>query len=551
MKRLSHIIRLIHINFILARHGLDRVILSLHLFRPLRFLIYFNPWNWFRYKPYHRGKAIREALQDLGPIFVKFGQALSTRRDLFPDDIADELALLQDKVPPFPVQQAKDIVEKTYGRPIGELFQDFSMDVLASASIAQVHAATLFDGDKVVVKILRPRVKKDIQRDIALMYMIADLAEKYWPASKRFRPREVVEEFERTIIDELDLMREAASASQLRRHFSDSPLLYIPEIAWPYARENVLVMERIHGIPITDMDELKRHHINIKKLAERGVEIFFTQVFRDSFFHADMHPGNLFVVPDKPEEPQYLAVDFGIMGTLDEKDKRYVAENLHAFFHRDYHKVAVLHVESGWVPPNTRVSEFEAAIRTLCEPIFERPLKEISFAQLLIKLFQTGRRFNMEIQPQLILLQKTLVAVEGLGRQLYPELDLWSTAKPFLERWFKENFGTKAFADRLKHYIPIWAEQLPELPSLLHDVLSTVKQQQATFQQRKLEEARKTGKTTRRRLFAFGFGSAFILGAFLMMGSNLYLKESPLLQISYALLAVGTLSLVFGWANKK
>ena len=471
MKSISRLARLIQISFILFHYGLDELVLSLHLFRPLRFFIYLNPYRRVN-KKMPRGERIRLALEDLGPIFVKFGQALSTRRDFIPIDIADELAKLQDRVPPFSGEEAKSIIESCIRRPIAEAFSEFDINPLASASIAQVHAAKLLaTGQEVVLKVLRPGVYKRISRDIDLLYALADLAIRYWRPAKQLRPREIVLEFEACLKDELDLLREGANASQLRRNFSNSDLLYIPEIHWLYTSRKVLVMERIYGISISDISALKKQGINLKKLAERGVEIFFTQVFRDCFFHADMHPGNIFVSPKNKENPQYLGVDFGIMGSLSPEDQRYLAENLMAFFNRDYRLVAQLHVESGWVSENTRINEFEAAIRTVCEPIFERPLKEISFGQLLLRLFQTARRFNMEVQPQLVLLQKTLFNVEGLGRQLYPDLDLWNTAKPFLEHWLRKQVGPRAFLRKIREYAPYWAERLPEIPDLAYQIM--------------------------------------------------------------------------------
>ena len=486
MKVLKRLFRLIQINFILARYGLDELILSLHLFRPLRFLIYINPWNWRANRQCLRGERLRLALEALGPVFVKFGQALSTRRDLLPEDIANELAKLQDKVPPFPGEIAKQMIEKAYGFSIEDAFHDFDITPLASASIAQVHTAKLHDGKEIIIKVLRPHVQKSIQRDVALLYTLAGLAERYWSEGPRLRPSGVVAEFERHLLDELDLLREAASASQLRRNFLNSPLLYIPEVHWNYTRKNILVQERIYGIPISDIAALKQHNINLKVLAERGVEIFFTQVFRDCFFHADMHPGNIFVSPNNPDNPQYLGVDFGIMGTLNPFDQRYLAENLLAFFNRDYQRVAELHVESGWVPANTPVDQFEAAIRTVCEPIFERPLKDISFGQLLLQLFQTAGRFNMHVQPQLVLLQKTLFNVEGLGRQLYPDLDLWATAKPFLERWLKKQIGPRAFLRKIRRNIPYWSEKLPDIPDLLYQTLVDLNEQKRLRKQSEL-----------------------------------------------------------------
>ncbi len=461
------------ISRILLRHGLDELILTTHLFRPLRIIRFFSPSFWLRHRARRpRGERIRRALEDLGPIFVKFGQILSTRRDLLPDDLADELAKLQDQVPPFSGDKAVQIIEQSFKLPIDQIFLDFDRQPLASASIAQVHKATLLDGREMVVKVVRPDIEKVIRRDLSLLYAIADKVEKYWSEGKRLRPHEVVEEFDKNIIDELDLLREAANASQLRRNFKDSPLLYIPEVDWDHCRKKVMVMERIHGMPVTNMVDLKAMDIDFKALAEMGVEIFFTQVFRDNFFHADMHPGNIFV----SNSGQYIAIDFGIMGSLSNDDQRYLAENFLAFFNRDYYRVAELHVLSGWVPADTRIDDFESAIRSVCEPIFEKPLHEISFGQLLLRLFQTARRFNMEVQPQLVLLQKTLLNIEGLGRQLYPQLDLWDTAKPFLENWMKEQLGFRSFAKQVKHQAPLWMEQLPEFPGHVFDLVQQARQ---------------------------------------------------------------------------
>lgn len=477
MKKIKQLFRLIYINHILAKNGLDNVIVSLHLFAPLRFIVYLNPWNWLRKRPLTHGEALRKSLEELGPIFIKFGQALSTRPDILPPEIALELSKLQDNVPPFPSDEAMSIMKTAYGQEPQDIFSHIDKNPLASASMAQVHAATLKSGEEVIVKILRPNMRQIIKQDISIMYTIASLAERYWPEGRRFRPKEIVKEFEYTLLNELDLMREAANAAQLRRNFNHSPLLYIPEIYWDYSRTNLLVMERIYGIPVSDIGSLIEHDVNIKKLAERGVEIFFTQVFRDCFFHADMHPGNIFVSYKNPQNPQYICIDFGIIGTLNDSDKRYLAENLAAFFNRDYRRVAQLHVESGWVSRDTRIDEFESAIRTVCEPIFEKPLKDISFGQIILRLFQVARRFQMQVQPQLVLLQKTLLAIEGLGRQLYPDLDLWETAKPFLEKWLKEQIGPKAIFHQLKQNLPFFAEQLPNMPKLIFDVLALQKEQ--------------------------------------------------------------------------
>lgn len=481
MAPIKQFFRLLQINYILAKNGLDKVFVSLGIFKFFRFLVYLNPWNWFGRKKIPRGVALRQTLEELGPIFVKFGQALSTRPDILPKDIASELAKLQDNVPPFANDIALDIIAKDYGMPATEVFANFTLDPLASASIAQVHAATLLTGEDVVVKILRPKIKKIIKKDLGILKTVAYLMEKYSKEARRFKPREIVKEFEKNIFDELDLHREAANGSQLRRNFLNSPLLYVPAIHWDYVTDNVLVMERIYGIPVSDLSELKKRNIDLKKLAERGLEIFFTQVFRDCFFHADMHPGNIFVATNNPQNPQYICIDFGIIGTLNDNDKRYLAENLLAFFNRDYKKIAILHIESGWVSKQTRADEFESAIRTVCEPIFEKPLKDISFALVILKLFQVARRFEMEVQPQLVLLQKTLLAVEGLGRQIYPELNLWNTAKPYLEKWIRERIGIKSLFKHVKDNAPFFIEQLPYMPKLINDVLLNLKEQKYTI----------------------------------------------------------------------
>lgn len=467
MKHPKLILRLLHINWVFVSHGLDDLILKTHLFRPLRFFAFLSPSFWRQNKLESRGIRIRRTLEDLGPIYIKFGQALSTRKDILPDDIADELVKLQDKVPPFSDQQAREVIEKELGMPIKDVFSEFSSSPLASASIAQVHAATLHTGEDVIVKVLRPDVEKWIHSDIGLLYELANLAEKFWDDAKRLHPTEIVAEFEKTLLNELDLVMEAGNCSKLRGNFKASQALYVPEIHWEYTRKKILVMERIYGIPVGEIETLRKNNADFKTLAERGVEIFFTQVFRDNFFHADMHPGNVFVeLPDK-----YIAVDFGIMGTLTKSDQRYLAENLLGFFNRDYHRVAKAHIDSGWVPANTSVEEFESAIRSVCEPIFDKPLKDISFGLLLLRLFQTARRFNMEVQPQLVLLQKTLLNIEGLGRQLYPELDLWSTAKPFLEEWFKERLSPKSKIKQAIQKFPEMTEKFPEVPQLIFQAL--------------------------------------------------------------------------------
>ena len=512
--------RIFTIQLVLIRYGLDEVVFAIHLFRPFRFLLYLLPWNWFHRKRDPRGVRIRQALEALGPIYVKFGQILSTRRDLLPDDIAAELARLQDRVPPFPSDRARALIEAALGQSIAEAFARFEDTPLASASIAQVHAATLHDGREVVVKVVRPGIERTIANDVSLLYYMAGLAERYSREARRLRPVEVVQEFETTILDELDLLREAANASQLRRNFVDSDMLYVPEVYWPLCRRNVMVMERISGIPVSDIAALRRAGVDLQLLSERGVEIFFTQVFKHNFFHADMHPGNIFVGADN----RYLAVDFGIMGTLSPEDQRYLAENFLAFFRRDYHRVAELHVESEWVPRTTRVDEFEAAIRTVCEPIFERPLKDISFGQLLLRLFQTARRFDMTVQPQLVLLQKTLLNIEGLGRQLSPDLDLWRTAKPFLERWMSEQVGARAFVGNLKQSIPQWTEALPELPMLIHRTLNQASNGNliVQWQSEELRKLRHELRRANRRNVMAITGTGLIISAALIYGLDGY-----------------------------
>ena len=551
MIRPAQILRLAHINFVLVRHGLDEIILATHLFRFFRFLYYLAPWNWVPRRREPRAVRIRKALEDLGPIYVKFGQILSTRRDLLPDDIAEELARLQDRVPPFPGARAKAMIEAAEGQPVGEVFLAFDETPLASASIAQVHAARLHDGTDVVVKVLRPNIRQYIRRDVSLLRTIADMAERYWKESRRLRPCEVIAEFEKTLYDELDLLREAANASQLRRNFKDSDMLYVPEVYWTYCRPNVMVMERISGISVSNIGALRASGIDLKALSERGVELFFTQVFRHNFFHADMHPGNIFVSP----LGRYMAVDFGIMGTLNPVDQRYLAENFLAFFRRDYRRVAELHVESEWVPSGTRVDEFESAIRTVCEPIFEKPLKEISFGNVLLRLFQTARRFNMEIQPQLVLLQKTLLNIEGLGRQLYPDLDLWQTAKPFLERSMSEQIGVRALLRNLKESIPALSESLPELPHLAHKLLEQATSGKLRLEWTSAELHRLRGEINRanRRTINAVVGTGLLLGAAIIYGLD---GHAPTLIFGAPLLswicgALGLAILAINWTESR
>ncbi len=459
------IFRLIKISFVAFRFGLDEFILNQGrlriLYKPIKWLTFWRKLD----KP--RGVRLRLALEALGPIFIKFGQMLSTRRDLLPMDLADELAKLQDQVPPFSSDFAFETIKKVYGKPVSEVFASFNAKPIASASVAQVHLAVLPDKTEVAVKILRPNIARIIAHDIALMETGAAVAEALWPDGKRLKLKQVVTEFARHLDDELDLMREAANCSQLRRNFLNSTELLVPEVFWDYCRSNVMVMQRVNGTPISHVDELRTQGVDIPYLARMGVEIFFTQVFRDGYFHADMHPGNIFVGNDG----RYIAVDFGIMGTLSDEDKNYLAQNFLAFFRRDYRRVAEAHVEAGWAPKDTRVDDFETAIRAVCEPIFDKPLKEISFGRVLLQLFQTSRQFNVEIQPQLVLLQKTLLNIEGLGRDLDPDLDLWKTAKPFLENWMTEQIGLRGFISRMQKEAPNWAIIFPQFPRLIHHSL--------------------------------------------------------------------------------
>ena len=489
------------------------------------------------------GLRLRLALEALGPIFIKFGQMLSTRRDLLPSDIANELAKLQDRVPPFPEQQSIDIIEAGLGLKIGDVFSEFENTPMASASVAQVHAGKLKTGENVVAKVIRPGIEKIIEQDIALLLTLAKLVERYLPDGRRLKATEVVNDYRITILDELDLQREAANTSQLKRNFYDSDLLHVPEVYWDYTNSQVFVMERIYGIPVTDIDTLKAHNIDLKALAERGVEIFFTQVFRDSFFHADMHPGNIFVATNNTDKPQYIAIDCAIIGSLSEDDQYYLARNLLAIFKRDYRQVAELHVECGWVPDTTPINEFESAMRAVCEPIFERPLGEISFGQLLIYLFQTARRFDMEIQPSLVLLQKTLLNIEGLGRQLYPQLDLWTTAQPFLEKWLEQRYSPLGILKRASRNMPAWLEQLPHLPD---DLLNHLKQSRKMVEQnqdlqQRIDDLQSTLKNSNNTSRGTGWVLACIATAAIIAQPAILSALSTLPAASWGLLALALL----------
>jgi ubiquinone biosynthesis protein len=507
--------RLIRIVFTLLRLGIDELALSGFRQRWVRVLAWCVTLGRRYSEP--RGVRLRLALEHLGPIFIKFGQVLSTRRDLLPLDVADELAKLQDSVPPFPAAQARAIVEAELRQPIEAVFSSFDAEPIASASVAQVHFATLKDGREVAVKVLRPGMLTVIDDDLAILHTLARWVERLSVDGKRLRPRDVVAEFDTYLHDELDLVREAANAAQLRRNMADLPLILVPEMHWALCTQSVCVMERMTGVPISQVERLREAGVDIKKLARDGVTIFFTQVFRDGFFHADMHPGNIQVSIAPATFGRYIALDFGIIGTLTETDKEYLAQNFIAFFRRDYKRVAELHVESGWVPPSTRVDALEQAIRAVCEPHFDRPLKEISLGQVLMRLFQTSRRFNVEIQPQLVLLQKTLLNVEGLGRQLDPDLDLWATAKPFLERWMNEQVGWRALVRRLKDEAPQYAKLLPELPRLLHQALHARQRDEAPLLAALLREQRRTNRLIQgAMLAALGFVAGAVLAQILL-----------------------------------
>ncbi len=513
IRQLHHALK---INRTLVRYGLDEFLTPtpLAVLRPVAKLFSFS----FRKSAHDksRGERLRLALTELGPIYIKLGQMLSTRRDLVPPDIADELARLQDQVEPFSSEEAKNVVEQQLGSTLDAVFSDFNTTPLASASIAQVHEATLKTGEAVVIKVLRPKIRQKIRRDLSMMYELASWAEKYSSEARRLRIKEVVKEYDSTLEREIDLRIEAANTSHLRHNFQDSELLYVPKVYWDYTRSKVMVVEKIAGTPIGDVRRLKDEGVNMKELADRGVEIFFTQVFRDSFFHADMHPGNIFVDTSNPEKPQYIAIDCGIMGTLDEDDKRYLAHNFLAFFDRDYKRIAELHVESGWIDEDVSIPEFESAIRAACEPIFGKALAEISFGHFLIQLFQTARRFNMQVQPQLVLLQKTLLYVEGLGRQLYPELDLWETAQPYLRKWLRDQIGPKAIFEEVKTQLPDWLHKAPKIPGLLFDNVQRLGQELEKFDSLKQEltqlEQYKLRQSAAQKHAIIGSGFALLSG---------------------------------------
>ncbi len=532
----KHIGRMVTIHRTLHKFGLDQQLFADTKIAPLLWLQPIAPWTWQTRHKGSRGECIRLALEALGPIFIKFGQALSTRLDLLPPDISEELIKLQDNVPPFDSRLAMDIIETQLNKPISELYNHFDSTPLASASIAQVHTAQLKDGSDVVVKVVRPDILPIIKLDIGILRTLANITEALIPFTRRLHPVEVVSEFEKTILDELDLMREAANAALLRRNFDGSSLLYVPDIYWSHTAPQVMTMERIYGTPVSDLETLRAQSVSIEKLSEDGVIIFFTQVFKHNFFHADMHPGNIFVLPDG----RYAAIDFGIMGTLTPEDQRYLAENFLAFFNRDYWRVAQLHIDSGWVGADTRVNELEAAIRSVCDPIFDRPLKDISFGLVLLRLFQVARRFKMEIQPQLVLLQKTLLNIEGLGRQLNDELDLWKTAKPFLQDWMNERLGPKGFIKNVKAQLPYLIENLPHLPVQHQQMIKAMNEHlpaQSALLTRLINEQQHNRHGQQR--IALGL-SLVLMGLFL---PELMLLES---WVRIALLTTGLVLLIIG-----
>ncbi len=536
--------RALKVSAILVRYRLDELLQEAHLFRAMQVARLFTVLSRARVADLPRGERLRLALQEMGPVFVKFGQILSTRRDLLPPDIAEELTLLQDRVPPFPGEEAQAIVEHALGDKVENLFAAFDREPLASASIAQVHAATLPDRSEVVVKVVRPGVEKQLRRDIDLLLYLASLLERYWDGSERVRPRDIVEEFETYVFDELDMQREAANASALRRNFDDSGELYIPEVYWPYCKDRVLVMERVSGIPVNDIEALQAAGVDLPKLARRGIKVFYTQVFRDNLFHADMHPGNIFVDVSNPADASFIAMDFGIVASLTPKDLHYIAENFVALFNRDYFRVAKLHVDAGWVPPETRLDELEAAVRSVGEPNFTRPINEISFGKLLMKLFQVARRFNLQIQPQLIMLQKTLLNIEGLGRQLHPDLDIWAVAKPELESIMREKHGFDQTARRLADRMPGWIGKAPEMPGLVHEFLrqATSGQLRTRLESADIEAIRRLQERGERQRWRGTTGAAVLVSGALLTA----FEAAPLLVSGWSVPGL-TLMAAGGW----
>lgn len=552
---MEQILRLLAIQRIFIKYGLDEFIFALRLFRPVRFIFYLFPWNWFGRKKGTRAERMRLMLEELGPIYVKLGQILSTRRDVMPEDIANEFAKLQDNVAPFSGKLAREIIEKAYQCDLDDIFLEFDETPLASASIAQVHLATLKDGRDFIIKVLRPGIEAVIRQDLMLLKYLAGKAEKYYPKNNALHFTGVVEEFEKTLLNELDLQREAANASQLRRNFSDEVSYYVPEINWQLTHRHVLAMERVAGISVQDKKSLIEAGVDLKWLAEYGVEIFFTQVFRDNFFHADMHPGNMFVVPATKEQPSTIKViDFGIMCSLTEFDQRYLADNFIAFLNRDYHRVAALHIESGWVPKETRMDELSAAIRTVCEPLLDRPMHEISFGELLQRLFQIARSFNVEIMPQLLMLQKTIINIEGIGRQLYPDLDLWKTARPQLERWMDERIGRKGLLKAATENMPKLIYRLPDLPNKIIDLIDRANDGTIEMENKseEIHHLREEMKCYNQRTVLAVVGSGFLMSASIIYAldntTHGTLASVPI--VSWLLGFAGMMLLYLSWQEK-
>ena len=552
---MSNFLRLLAIQRVLISHGLDEIIFATHLLRPVRFLFYILPWNWFSKNKQKRAVRMRLMLDELGPIYVKLGQILSTRRDLIPEDIADEFAKLQDNVAPFPGEIARKIIEDAYGCNISDVFLKFDEVPLASASVAQVHSATLKDGRDFIIKVIRPEIEKLIRKDLDLLQLLAEKAERYNKNAKSLKFTGVVKEFEKTIFNELDLQREASNASQLYRNFRDERRYHVPRIDWELTRRNVLAIERVEGISIRDINALKVASIDLKCLAEFVVEIFFTQVFRDNFFHADMHPGNIFVVPGKEKElPIIKVIDFGIMCSLTEYDQHYLADNLVAFLNRDYNRVAVLHIKSGWVPSETRIDELEGAIRTVCEPLLDRPIHEISLGELLQRLFQIARSFDVEILPQLVLLQKTIINIEGIVRQLHPHLDLWETARPEMERWMSERMGVKGLIKGTILNLPRVIERLPEFPNRAIDLIDKIYDGKIEMENKseEIHKLREEMKIYNRKTILSVIGSGLILSSSIIYALN-NTTHGAMISVPLASWVLGLFGLIFiyiSWREK-
>ena len=541
--------RVLRVFAVLVRYRLDELVDEAHAMRPLQWARAVLPRPGKEIAALPRGARLRLALTQLGPIYVKAGQVMSTRRDLLPSDIADELSLLQDQVPPFPGSEARAIVEAALGAPVASLYARFDETPLASASIAQVHAAALPDGREVVVKVVRPGIRAQIARDLDLLQALASLVARWHPQAQLIRPREIVEEIEKTLYHELDLQREAANASLLRRNFTDSPDLYVPEVHWSHTNERVLTMERVHGIPADDIAALDRAGIDRKRLAEKGVRLFYTQVFRDNFFHADAHPGNIWVDAARVDEPRFIALDFGIMGTLPESDQYWLAENFMALFERDYRRIAELHVAAGWIPADARVDELESAVRTVCEPYFTRPLSEISLAEVIAKMFNTARRFELTLQPQLILMQKTLLNIEGLGRQLDPQIDIWAVAYPELKRILARRYNPLRALREIGRRLPQWLHELPRMPDLLHDSLKQWSEGRAQMEIRsqELQRLRLAQRDTQRRTLAAALGGALLVAAAVLFASASLHARWPSAIAAIA----GALVFLFAWPRRE